>query len=182
MSVKVFIGTSISPDLAERISPQAKLLVCSAGWRWSPIVQWHITSLFIGQRDETELQDLSLAMERCCKHHGPITLNDGKLIAMPEERPTMLWVRFTPSAELLALHQALANATSTPPSPYDPLWPHITLARGTGALPALSAPVLIPSLTLDQLSLFRSDPGPDGTIHTALDTKVLGQGIADTCA
>jgi 2'-5' RNA ligase len=173
MSIKLFIGTSIAAELAETIWNQAAPLGAYGRWRWSAREQWHITSLFIGQRDEADLPMISSAVAHVCKQTGPIDLPNGQLTTMPEDRPTMLWVRFRPSEELTALHHALAHATSTPPSPHRPYWPHITLARGTGSLPE-PGDILLPSHTIQHLTLFRSDPGPMGTVHTPLGTWPLG--------
>lgn len=92
---------------------------------------------------------------------------------MPADRPSMLWVRFLPSSHLDQLHQALALATESPASSFSPLWPHITLARGrVAAIPSGIAPVL-DRFRVDQLTLFRSDPGPQGTIHSPLHHWML---------
>lgn len=170
MVIKLFIGTSIAPALAEQIALRAAPLAGMEGWRWSPKQQWHVTTLFIGQRDEADVQVISAAIERACTQYGPITLHTGQLLAMPEDRPGMLWVRFTPSEDLSILHHALASATSTPPSPHQPYVPHITLARGKSTPPIEGTPVVVPYLTLRQLTLFRSDPGPARTTHTPLGT------------
>lgn len=175
MSVKLFIGTTIEPGMARQLCADAKRYAQAAGWRWNPIGSWHITSLFIGQREEGELPGLIEAAEQCSAQHGQLVLEEGSLVTMPEEIPTMLWTRFDPSAALDALHTSLAKATTTPPSHYAPLWPHITMARGKGPPICLPAPVLVPSLVLRELTLFRSDPAPAGTIHTALHTWKLGQ-------
>lgn len=178
MPIKLFIGTSLTAGLAERIAHAAGPLTTAGTWRWSPQQQWHITSLFIGQREETELQAIARAIGRTCADHGPITLHDGHLATMPVDRPSMLWVRFRPSAELSALHLALAGATSTPPSPHQPYVPHITLARGRSTHGIEGDPVLVPSITLQELTLFRSDPGPSGTIHSPLGSWMLATGHA----
>jgi len=174
MSIKLFIGTSIAPALAERIALAAEPLAAPGNWRWSPQQQWHITALFIGQRDQAEVRAIAMAIEQACAVHAPITLHNGRVATMSEDRPSMLWVRFTPSEELSALHHALAQATSTPPSPHEPYVPHITLARGKSAAGIQDGPVLMPSLILQELTLFRSDPGPTGTIHSPLGTWPFG--------
>lgn len=173
MTVKLFIGTSIAPDLAEQVSALAHLQARAGSWRWSPRNQWHVTTLFIGFREEADVHDITGAVQRVCGLQKNFTLHNGQLVAMPEERPSMLWVRFDPSEELRGLHHTLATAISTLPSQYDPLWPHITLARGKGPMPVSCSSLIVPTLTIGELSLFRSDPGTDGTIHTALGTWPL---------
>jgi len=178
MPIKLFIGTSITPLLAEQIALRSEPLSGMGHWRWSPRLQWHITALFIGQRDEADVQKISLAVEKVCLKCGPVILDNGQLVAMPDARQSMLWVRFNPSDVLSSLHHALARATSTPPSPHQPYMPHITLARGKTELPIEGAPVVVPSVILQELTLFRSDPGTAGTIHTPLGTWPLATASA----
>jgi 2'-5' RNA ligase len=173
MSIKLFIGTSISAELAETIRDHAQPLAERGRWRWSPLGQWHITSLFIGERSEADVPIIASAIENASLRTGPIVLRNGELTAMPEDHPNMLWVRFSTSEELSALHHLLAQDTATEPSPHRPYWPHITLARGTGALPEGADAILLPSLIIKELTLFRSDPGQKGTVHSALGTWPL---------
>jgi 2'-5' RNA ligase len=173
MGIKLFIGTQIASDLAEEIGRKARSLEGARGWRRAPRWQWHVTALFIGMREEAQVDAIAQAVQRTCEDRKRIALYDGHLVAMPEEQARMLWIRFTPSEDLSALHHRLAKATSTPPSQHHPLWPHITLARGKGLLPTLSDTLIIPRLDLLEISLFRSDPGPDGPIHSKLGTWPL---------
>ena len=112
------------------------------------------------------------------KHIASITprilLQQGQLVTMPKQDPTMLWVRFTPQAELTALHHALAKALGAEPSGYLPYWPHITLARTRRRVAQqASANVVLPALELRELTLFRSDASPAGSVHTPLRTWPL---------
>jgi 2'-5' RNA ligase len=174
MAIKLFIGTSMDARLADEIRLRSVSLAGKGAWRWSPQQQWHVTTLFIGPRDEAEVQLISTSIERASVERGPITLHQGELVTMPQQSPSMLWVRFNPSEELTSLHHALAHTTSTPPSPHQPYWPHITLARGKGTISRTDTVLMVPSLTLRELTLFRSDPGPNGTVHTSLGTWPLG--------
>ncbi len=164
MLIKLFIGTKVAPEhLTLRLDGSP-----ANDWRWAPREQWHVTALFIGHRPEEELEMILESITRVAERTSRFTLQQGELKAMPEERPTMLWIRFAVSPELSALHSALAAAIGIAPSPYSPYWPHITLARGKGLSHSVFQVPVIQSLAIEELTLFRSDPTPGGTVHTPL--------------
>ncbi len=169
MPIKLFIGTKVRPQHID----QALKAAYGPIWRWTPHDQWHVTALFIGYRPEKDLQDITASITSVAQTTARFTLHDGELKAMPEERPSMLWIRFAVSPELTALNSALAQALGVPPSPYSPYLPHITLARGKGDVPSSFDVPVIHRSPIEELTLFRSDPGPDGTVHTALATWIL---------
>lgn len=173
MTLRLFVGTSVQRGVAIDLLGQAGATQGRGHWRWAPESQLHLTTLFMGTREMAEVPTISKAIEAVCAKQAPITFHSGQLAAMPELRPSMLWLRFSPSSEFDVLHHALAKATSAPPSTFSPLWPHITLARGRSEGVAVEIPLLLPHLLIDHLTLFRSDPGVDGTVHTPLDTWSL---------
>lgn len=169
MRIKLFIGSKVDPRLVStRLQSISDPL-----WRWLPSDQWHVTALFIGHRPEEELSGICDQLTSVLKTRSPFMLDGGELRTVPEDRTSMLWVRFAISKELNTLHAALAAALGTPPSPHTPYWPHITLARGNGQIPEMKNSPVIPMLPIDEISLFRSDPTPNGTLHTALRTWSL---------
>lgn len=170
--MRLFIGTPLPTVLSEGLADIVHKAVTGTGMRWAPLRQWHVTALFIGERTEQELGRISDAMERCASDHAPFVLRDGRLAAMPEDRPTMLWVRFPSSSALTRLHHALAAATATTPAPYDPYLPHVTLARG-GRPSWTGAPVVLPEVRIDRITLFYSRPGPDGNMHSPIVSTML---------
>lgn len=169
MPIKLFIGTKVCPENTNLgLDTEA-----NEGWRWTPHGQWHVTALFIGNKPQEELESITQGLKSVAAHTMRFSLHQGEFKAMPEERPSMLWVRFAVSAELSALHSELAEALGIPPSSYSPYWPHITLARGNGQIPDASESPIIHILPIEELTLFRSDPGPTGTVHTPLRTWPL---------
>ncbi len=169
MPIKLFIGTKVrTENIGQGLNDSA-----GEGWRWAPREQWHVTALFIGHKREEELVGITEGITGVTARAMRFYLRQGELKAIPEERPSMLWIRFAVSPELSALHCALAEALGIPPSPYSPYWPHITLARGNGHRPSESESPLVPSVLIDELTLFRSDATSGGTVHTPLKTWPL---------
>ena len=142
-------------------------------WRMAPIAQWHVTALFIGERNSDDLSRTEEAMITVAHSTAPIVVRNGRICSMPEPEPHMLWVRFDPDPTLTGLHLQLAEATATRPSKYLPIVPHITLARSRRSPPPASSGVIIEELQLDHLSLFRSELHHAGVIHHLLRTVPL---------
>ena len=172
--IRLFIGTTVASEVCAGVLPIATSALKRGHWRMAPTPQWHVTALFLGEREARYLDTYLEKVQRCAERTAPIYLTSGHLVTMPKEEPTMLWVRFRPSPELTSLHHALADAFGVPPSHYIPYWPHITLARSRGTAAHLEdGPLAIEDLRLDALSLFRSDRGPEGSVHTPLATWPL---------
>lgn len=172
-TVRLFIGTPIEESTTIAIAEKAEKHVQRAGIRWAPRSQWHVTALFLGEREATDIPFVLHAMEQCAERHHAVDLLDGRLVAMPEAAPSMVWVRFSPHPGLTLLHHQLAEATSSPPSPYTPYWPHITLARGKRIRLTGEEPLMVPHMMMERLVLFRSDPAPGGRIHVPLGSALL---------
>lgn len=165
---RLFIGTLVPAYTLEDALKASGIREKETGLRWAPPPQWHVTALFIGPRRENEIPAIAQKAEAATLDIASFDLLEGRWCAMPAQSPSMLWVRFLPSPHLDQLHRVLALATASPVSSFSPLWPHITMARGrvAGTLPD-TAPVL-DRFRVDHLTLFRSDPGPVGTVHSPL--------------
>lgn len=169
--MRLFVGTAIAAADTSAIELAVASQLANAHWKPLERTYWHVTALFIGERSENLVEPIAGTVARIASFTPQIVLEHGRLVTMPKQDPTMLWVRFQPHIALTALHLALAEATGTEPSIYRPYWPHITLARArAGKLETLDGPVIIPSLRLDHLSLFRSTPSPQGAVHEPLAT------------
>ncbi len=174
--IRLFIGARVPGNVVPLIRSAAGQHLEHASWRVAPEQQWHVTALFIGERPAKDLPGIQAGVERISQDTPVINLENGNLMTMPEESPTMLWIRFIPNSDLTRLHHRLAKALAMSPSHHVPYWPHITLARSRGKVPALlNERVVLKELPLDELTLFRSEPGPTGTIHTPLITWPLGR-------
>lgn len=169
--MRIFIGTAIAPSIASAVKEHADEHLAQPRWREAPIDQWHVTSLFVGERDPALIPRIQDVVRTIAARTPPILLLKGRILTMPKEAPTMLWIRFMPSPELTHLHLALAEAIGAEPSSFRPYWPHITLARSRASqITPVDGDVLVKELKLDHLTLFRSDPGPNGTKHSSIST------------
>ncbi|MBL7952338.1 MAG: RNA 2',3'-cyclic phosphodiesterase [Flavobacteriales bacterium] len=168
--MRLFLGTAvplaIAKDVRDRTTPFLPEDVCCK----APLEQWHITAIFIGERQATSLSIIRDAAAHLASITAPITIEHGRLTTMPKETPSMMWVRFVPSPALTALHVALAFRTGSRPSVYRPYWPHITLARTRKRnVTHINGDPVIKRMRLNELTLFRSLRGPNGSVHEILE-------------
>ncbi len=173
--MRLFIGTSIEDPIATRIENVAHKILTDPLWRMAPITQWHITALFIGERDPKELPMIEEAVENIAKRTPAILVKNGRIEAMPTNDPHMLWVKFDPAPQLTGLHLSLAEATSTRPSEHLPITPHITLARSRRSPSPTVSEIFLDELKLDHLSLFRSELLRSGAVHHLLKKVRLAE-------
>ena len=172
--LRLFIGTAISIEHAKRLQHAAGAELCAPHWRIAPLPQWHVTALFLGERDARHVEDYRTKVARVAERTPPIVLVDGRIVTMPKTDPTMLWTRFQPHPGLTQLHHDLAAEFGVEPSHYIPYWPHITMGRSKGRPTEIAdGPVLVQELVLRELTLFRSTRGEEGSVHDPLATWPL---------
>lgn len=172
--IRLFIGTAIPIEQAKRLEHAAGAELCAPHWRIAPLTQWHVTALFLGERDARYVEDYRTKVARVAERTPPIELVDGRMVTMPKTDPTMLWTRFQPHPGLTQLHHDLAAEFGVEPSHYIPYWPHITMGRSKGRPPEIvDGPVAVKELVLRELTLFRSIRGEQGSVHDPLATWPL---------
>lgn len=132
--------------------------------------QTHLTSIFIGERSELELESVLDAVTKICTGIEPFWLRPLLLTALPARglKRTVVLECDRP-AGLVELHDRLVRRFGRDfrPEPRDRFYPHITIARfgGTGANVKLQAPVSIGDFQVQELRLISSVLKPEGAVH-----------------
>jgi 2'-5' RNA ligase len=173
-TLRLFIACGIGGADRRTLEQAVSTAPWTPHWRMIEPASWHVTALFIGNVHHTQLVRVQQVIADEAHKGAPLMLSDGRLQSMPQDAPTMRWIRFLPNAALTDLHGRLAHRLSLPPSPYDPFWPHITLARARGNSRQHmegEGQLVLPRLVLGGLSLYRSDPGPDGRTYRPVFTR-----------
>lgn len=168
--MRFFIGTSIDRVAIDMIEHELSNLRRDERLRFAPAEQWHVTALFVGERNGTMISGMKDAIGRIAASSCPIMLDNGRICTMPKDPPRMLWVVFDQSEVLYRAHLALARALHAPASSHLPYQPHITLARSKRQTDPYSGPIVLKELLLDHLTLFTTQLSPGGSIHHSLQT------------
>jgi len=141
--------------------------------RWTHATHLHITMRFLGELDETKLNDLIEHTQQQITLLNPFEITAHKLIFLPKKRPRILGLAIQLNNELAQLAVAIQNATDLIEYPREkrPLLPHITLARFKNPLLshdfdlALKDPV---TQTVNSFVLYKSEPNQEGSDYTVL--------------
>jgi len=176
-------------ELAERhrtalLELQRRLRAGNSAWRWSSGEGIHLTLRFLGDVVGERDARARPAWDRATRTVSPFRFRRGSLGAFPSpRRPRVLWVGVLDEppgslAGLAAVIERAARESGFSPATR-PFHPHLTLARarwGSAArLPAAADPDEASAVTVEELVLFCSEPGPGGARYTALERYPLGR-------
>ncbi|MBA4385606.1 MAG: RNA 2',3'-cyclic phosphodiesterase [Anaerolinea sp.] len=158
-----------------------------SGLRWVKTDQLHLTLKFLGDINQTQAKEVSLAISRVVAEKPPFTLLVGKTGAFPNWRnPRTLWIGLNMSNELDGLFQqldaALGSLGFTPEG--KPFSPHLTLSRVSDTVdPRMVQPLQkefdafpVASLSpwhVSEVVLFKSVLQPGGPIYTPISRHTL---------
>ncbi|MGC9945806.1 MAG: RNA 2',3'-cyclic phosphodiesterase [Bryobacteraceae bacterium] len=176
--MRLFTGLDLPLEVVRALDTLLDRLRPAARLKWSPPANLHITTHFIGEWPEDRLQDLRTALGGL-PGHPPIAIHVRKLGFFPNPHsPRILSAGVEASPDLAALaaetDRALEPLGLEPEG--RPFSPHLTLARikepvplqnlreTIAALPSLD----FGSFSADRFFLYRSRPGPAGSVYTKL--------------
>lgn len=169
---RLFYALALPAAVKERlVSIRAPL----TGARWQREDQLHLTVVFLGSVDESQLAAIREAGRELPAEPFDLTIRGLGCFGLPE-RPKYLWAGIEPSDQLSELHGLLSQRLALCGFRQEERQyrPHITLARFRQ--PAGSIQGLLEayrgfyagSFQVDRVSLFQSTQGPDGSVYTLL--------------
>jgi 2'-5' RNA ligase len=185
------IRTFIALKLPENIilflqSVQQKLMSYGLKVRWVRPENIHLTIKFLGDIYKTDLNDVSATLTESAGIHGPFSFRIKGLGVFPGiRRPRVIWAGIAGETERIAafqrhLDQSLSNLGY--PRESRPFQGHLTLGRFKGEshsgklVDALNTQSDFESetVTVDRVTLFKSDLKPSGAVYSELGTVSLG--------
>ena len=150
-------------------------------------VNYHITLKFLGAMEPGAFSLLHDDFARLRSAAGPVDYTLRGLGAFPDtRRARVIWCGIDAERErIAALYEMIENLCGNHGFPRDDraFTPHLTLARARrdARMPAKLADYLVKnrdtvygSSRFDRLVLFKSDPGRDGPVYTAVSEVRLG--------
>ena len=179
--MRLFVAINLPVEIRDAIHADAGILrSATTGVRWTAGPSLHVTLKFLGERAESLVPDLRVAMEAVAANHLSLELETMGYGTFPNfRRPRVVWVGMTGETELRALANDLDRA-------FVPLGiaaesrefrAHLTLGRVKGELSAPEIAALsaaarqavpargVPVRTID---LMRSELGPGGSRYSVL--------------
>ena len=155
--MRLFIAISLSPELQSALlDVRAQLEARGVAGRFTPPENCHLTLAFIGEYPDPDAVPLPPV--------APFPLTLEGLGAFGD----LWWVGVERSDPLERCVRRLREALTEAGIPFDRkrFNPHITLARWAAGRPVAAVPHA--RMTVDHISLMRSDRGPRGMVYTEL--------------
>ncbi|MEW6178617.1 MAG: RNA 2',3'-cyclic phosphodiesterase [Chloroflexota bacterium] len=184
MLIRAFVAIELSPEIRRGLEQILTDLQKAAGnhVRWVNPGNIHLTLKFLGESAPKELSLLSEAIHRIASTTPPLIVEVNGMGVFPNpKRPRVIWVGVQATSPLFKLQEAVETAAEQIGYPREerPFSPHLTLGRvrretspadlaRLGQLIGQKSPGSIGSMTVNHLTLFRSDLKPDGAIYTPL--------------
>ena len=186
VSLRLFVAIDLGEDVGTRL-----LEATAAARALAPRARWgsgstHVTLVFLGAVAEGLAAAIADTVQRLAAGHAPMTLRFGGAGTFGSRaRPRVLWMGTHGDVDRLAALQAdLATALQASGIEHEPrdYRPHLTLARArdphgdaglAAARTALEA-VDLGAVSVDAVTLFRSDLSPKGARHTVVARCPLG--------
>jgi 2'-5' RNA ligase len=177
-SIRAFVALDLDDSTrAQLMDLMASLRTRLNGLRWVPPEAIHLTLRFLGHARRSVLDSLIPPLRRAAEDCPATTAAVRGMGVFPERgRARVLWLGTDLPPSILRLQQACERAAVA--AGFDPetrpFAPHLTLGRWRepAARPTLPEPDL-GRTRLDTLVLYRSQPGPAGSVYTPLESFVL---------
>lgn len=179
--MRLFASVDLPNKLAERIADLQAEFAEAEGLRFTDPEQVHVTLKFLGEVREERLPELESALTTAVMESGvePFETEYGGLGVFPSmEYISVLWLGVRDgTAEMTRLHEAIERETveqGFDPADHD-FTPHATIARMNHAGGKELVQTLVrerdPTIgrtTVREITLKKSDLGPDGPVHSTL--------------
>jgi 2'-5' RNA ligase len=196
---RAFIAVHLSAELcAMLVSLSRQLEICPGGRaaRWLPGENMHLTLKFLGDVEDARLLQVCEAVSAVCSLRPPIDVGVSGLGCFPNTaRPRIVWAGITyGAAELAALAAATDVALSQLAFAREPrsFSAHVTLGRaekhatsaelsGLGRMIAGQRVAMIGHMTVESVSVVKSDLRPAGPLYTDLHVAALGSPPTGKC-
>ncbi|MFQ6015366.1 MAG: RNA 2',3'-cyclic phosphodiesterase [Anaerolineae bacterium] len=185
--VAIELDESVAAGLAE-VQKRLKGQAVAGPLRWVAPRNIHLTLKFLGNIPAARVDEIQAAMAEACQGLSPFQLTFGGLGCFPGlARPRVVWVGVEDKTgtltELQGAVERNLKAIGFPPEGR-PFSPHLTLARvrkpirsgqirKLGGLIQATTVGQIGQMTVEEVSLMRSDLRPTGAVYTRLAAVTL---------
>lgn len=183
MGLRTFLAIDLSSTLRSAIGQNIRTVKRELpGLSWSKPDNLHINLKFLGDTTESHVDQIRQAVEPAVSHVSPFVIELKGFGVFPDDRsPRVLWIGLGGALDSLsALADCVGRAVVPLGFPQEdrPFRPHLTVARvkkdhravgrTLGTLGVFTDPFPCGQLSVDRITLFKSDLRPIGPIYTKL--------------
>ena len=184
--IAVDLPDSLLPPL-EKAASQLRETLSGMPVRWVPVRNIHLTLKFLGDVSEKNIEVIKSIVRAEAANHEIFEISVGEFGIFPNNaRPRVLWVGVQAPDELINLHRRIDMETAR--LGYAPdqreFSPHLTFGRvSRNASPKQVRKIsnllreysigFLGAARIEDVTLFRSDLGPDGAVYSKIYTAKL---------
>lgn len=175
--MRLFIALALPRSLRRSLERLQNMQHGIHGVRWVPPANMHLTLRFLGDTQESRLEDLHVALERITAPAFELTLRGAGEFSHGQDKQS-LWIGAEPSPALSQLHEKIETLVQREDFPPDRrrFTPHITVARfGRSMRPIYIEQFIVGNAlftagpeTIPAFTLYRSYLGKRGATYVPL--------------
>lgn len=125
--MRLFVGASVEEAFSHELHQELIPIRIDKSWRDVEMVNWHITTCFIGDF-QGEVEVICDKIANICKETKPFELNFNKITTVSQNQPRMIWHRGKRQKDFTELCTSLNRSLLNKKPDHNPT-PHITVAR-----------------------------------------------------
>ncbi len=183
MGLRTFLAIDLPRSLKAAIGQNLRMVTRELpGLSWSKPENLHVNLKFFGEPAENQVDGIRQAVESAICHVSPFGLECKGFGAFPDDRsPRVLWIGFGGDLDSLATLAGCVGQAVVPlgfPQDDRPFRPHLTVARvkkdhravgrALGTLGMFTDSFLCGPLSVERVTLFKSELRPRGAVYTKL--------------
>lgn len=175
--MRLFIALALPRSLRRSLERLQNMQHGIYGVRWVPPANMHLTLRFLGDTQESRLDDLNAALQRIAVPAFELTLRGAGEFSHGQDKQS-LWIGVEPSSALSHLHEKIETLVQREDFPPDRrrFTPHVTVARfGRSIRPAYIEQFIVGNAlftagpeTIPVFTLYRSYLGKRGATYVPL--------------
>ena len=157
----------------------------TSGIRWVREGQFHLTLSFLGEVDESRVEDISVAARDVAARHAHFPVSIGGAGVFPDwRRVRVVWLGLADTGALARLGKDMGNTVTALGYPQRPFRAHLTIGRTTGPLSAEQKTDLSKAIAehkastcsfdVTRVELMRSTLGRGGSVYSEVGSFPLG--------
>ncbi len=190
-SIRCFIAIEV-PDCIQQVFEETQNALKSSISKasWTRFGNFHLTLKFLGDVKQDRISEICDTIENVSKKHETFTLDFGGIGAFPNMlRPRVLWIGLSHGkADTTELARAINSELAHLGFKYDSRFhPHVTLTRLRKHVNLERLKSLFQKyqtlqdalMTVDEVTLVKSDLHPSGAVYTPIKKFQLGREIFD---
>ncbi len=178
--MRMFIAALIPQDIRTKLTNYINTLKHNIdGVKWEESDKLHVTLKFLGDVDESKVDEISNMLDKLVHSYSPFKLELSDFGGFPDLKyPRVLYVGLSGNSELSKFHSELDQYLSKIGFEKESrkFIPHVTLAKVKNRVHIKETlPITQSIFNITQIGLIKSEPRSEGSVYTPVKLFKLGK-------